>query len=122
MRGDGFTREEALGVLRERFESYRARHHLPRPGRGAPLEIEMASQDLLRQHEALVRDLLQRVLGFNPDECLVTDESSLWDFHNEETNAEYVRKISLLYGVDVSDIDPPTLAAIAERLHERRGA
>jgi hypothetical protein len=49
---------------------------------------------------------------------LVTDESSLWDFHDEETNAEYFRKISLLYGVDVSGVEPPTLARIAVRLCE----
>ena len=68
---------------------------------------------------AIVRDLLQRVLHINPDECFVTDESSLWDFHTGNDNQDYIRRIALLYEVDVSDLDPPTLVAIARRIHER---
>jgi hypothetical protein len=121
MRGDAFTREEALSALQRRFDAFRAASSLPRPGTGAPLKIEYARRDLVDSNSELVRDILLRVLGFNPNDCLVTDESSLWDFHGGESNDEYVRKIGLLYGVDVSGVDPPTLATIAERIREHRG-
>jgi hypothetical protein len=47
---------------------------------------------------------------------LVTDESSLWDFHSEETNEEYHRKIMEVYGTDVSDIESGNLVRIFERI------
>lgn len=123
MRGDGHTREEALAALQEHFARFRAANPLPRPGRGAALKVEMAPSGVVEANAEIVGDILERVLGFAPSDCLVTDESSLWDFHNGEDNQEYFRKIAILYGVDVSGIDPPRLAAIAERIRrERTGA
>jgi hypothetical protein len=122
MRGDGFTREEAFRELETRFAAFRRDNPLPRPGRGAPLKVELASTTTIDEHHDLVRDLLERVVGMDPDQCLVTDESSLWDFHDGETNEPYVRKIALLYGVDVSGLEPPTLASICQRIKENRGA
>jgi len=108
MRGDAFSRDDALARLGENFARFRAANNLPRPGRGAPLRIEFAATAIVDANAAMVSDILERVLGFRPGECLVTDESSLWDFHDGETNDDYVRRIALLYGVDVSDVDPPT--------------
>jgi hypothetical protein len=123
MRGDGHSREEALAALQEHFVRFLAENPLPRPGRGAPFKIEMAPSAVVEANAAIVADLLERVLGFAPGTCLVTDQSSLWDFHSGKDNQEYFRKIAILYGVDVSDIDPPTLGAIAERIdRERVGA
>jgi len=71
MRGDGFSREEALAALQVKFATFQASSSLPRPGRGAPLKFEFASADRVEKNAELLRDMLQRVLGFNPDQCLV---------------------------------------------------
>jgi hypothetical protein len=122
MRGDGHTREEAVLQLERRFTAFKIGNPLPRPGRGAPLKVEMASSAVVDEHQDLVADLLERVIGINPSDCLVTDESSLWDFHDGDTNEPYVRKIALLYAVDVSDVEPPTVAAICQKIREHGGA
>ncbi len=38
------------------------------------------------------------------DWAWISDESSLWDFHSNETDDALIAKIKELYGVDVSDI------------------
>jgi hypothetical protein len=123
MRGDGFTRDEAIDDLKRKFQERKAEHaRLPRPGRGAPLEIKFAPTDQIELYREIADDLLARVIGMNPSECFISDESSLWDFHTEETNEPYIRKIALLYGVDVAGIEPPTITAICRKIDEARRA
>ena len=81
----------------------------------------MAPSDRIEANDEVVPDFVQKVLGYEPGDCLLTDESSLWDFHDEEDNAEYQRKTLFLYGISISDIDPPYISAIAERLRNSRG-
>jgi hypothetical protein len=121
MRGDGDTREEAISKLQRRFGKFKANAtQLPRPGTQVKPKIEFAPTKEINKHIAIVDDLMVRVMGFEPESYLITDESSLWDFHTEGTNEPYLRKIMLFYGIDVSDIDPPTIAAIAQRIYESR--
>jgi hypothetical protein len=122
MRGDGFTREEAMLRLQERFAAYKAAKPLPRPGRGAPLQVELASSRVVEENQEIVDDLLRRVVGVDPHECLITDESSLWDFHDQESNEPYLQRIRELYDIDASDMDPPTLANLSRRIREHKGA
>ena len=121
MRGDADTREGALVELQHRLEEHlRERGTLPRPGTGRKLELKFATTERVDANYVLVADVVRRVIGMEPEQCFVSDESILWDFHHEEDNGEYIRKIVLLYNVDVSDLDPPFLWAIAERIGERR--
>jgi len=113
MSGHGDTRDEAMSKLEESFRQFQATHD-KRPGTGAP--IEFASANLIQKHEDLAREFLQRILGLNLDECFISDESSLWDFHNEETNEAYYRKIILLYNVDVSGVEGAKLGQILETI------
>ena len=46
----------------------------------------------------------------------ISDESSLWDFHQDETNDPLVSRIKELYDVDVSDIRSARLSEILERI------
>jgi hypothetical protein len=69
-----------------------------------------------------VNDLLERVMHLSPGDCLITDESSLWDFHTDETNDDYFRRISLIYGIDARHVEPPTLVAISELIAKSRGS
>ena len=119
MHGHGETREEALSNLEACFRQYQAANEqLPRPGTSAPLQF--ASADLIQKHEGLAREFLERILNLNPDECFISDESSLWDFHNQETNEAYYNKIALLYDVDVSRVEGAKLGQILETIARAR--
>jgi len=120
MSGQGNTREEALEDLRRHLEAWRANGgHLPRPGTGAP--VEFAASNSVSKYEDIARDFLERILGLNYDECFISDESSLWDFHVGQRNDEYYRKIAIIYGIDVSDVEGATLWKIFERIAQHYG-
>lgn len=87
---------------------------MPRPGQR--LQLELAPTQRIAHHAELAADFFERILELNYDECLVTDESSLWDFHTEESNAPLHEQIWLASGVDVSDIASGNLVLIFERL------
>jgi hypothetical protein len=89
---------------------------LPRPGTKVRPAIELAPTVEIEQYEPLANEFFEKILAMNYNECLVTDESSLWDFHSEETNEEYHRKIMEVYGTDVSDIESGNLVRIFERI------
>lgn len=119
--GGGETRSDALEELGKRFDERKAQtladgEALPRPGTEAP--IKFASQIRIAQHADLVDDLLLKIAGI--EGAWVSDESSLWDFHSDETNELYFARIREVYGVDVSDIGSANLAEIAERIEGTR--
>jgi hypothetical protein len=120
MLGHGDTREEARADLRRHFDEYREAHEsLPRPGTKVP--ISFASSEIVERYDDLARDFLPKVLGFERDDCFISDESSLWDFHGEKTNDDCFRKIAILYGIDVSDVEGAKLSEIFRRIAQHRG-
>jgi len=117
MSGSGDTKQEALEKLRKNFDHFKAtRPTLPRPGAKVP--IEFAARDRVGQHSELAKDFVKRVLGV--DWAWISDESSLWDFHGDETNEILTDKILKIYGVDVSDISSGSLADIFDRIRKSR--
>jgi len=113
MSGNGNTKQEALAELRRRFDDFKASENkLPRPGTKVP--IEFAARNRVEQHPELAKEFVQQILEV--EWAWVSDESSLWDFHCEETNDRFVEKIRQVYGVDVSDIPSGNLADIFERI------
>ena len=50
------------------------------------------------------------------DWAWISDESSLWDFHTDDTNEKLWAKILEVYGVDVSDIESARLSEILNRI------
>jgi hypothetical protein len=46
----------------------------------------------------------------------VSDQSSLWDFHENESNDALHRKILAACGVDISDLESALMVDIFERL------
>jgi hypothetical protein len=115
--GSGNTREEAMTSLQQNFESatqIRKEEALPaiRPGTNWP--IEFASQEKVSADESLGEEFIRKVLGL--DWAWISDESSLWDFHTEQTNDLLFAKIRDVYGVDVSDIESARLWEIFERI------
>ena len=85
---------------------------LARPGTVGPLEF--ASQERVKANQDLSEEFIRRVL--NLDWAWISDESSLWDFHTNETNEMLNAKIMEVYGVDVSDIESAKLSEILDRI------
>jgi hypothetical protein len=113
MSGSADTRLEAIEQLRNNFDRFKAtKPSLPRPGTKVP--IEFAGSDRAGQHSELAKDFVKRVLDV--DWAWISDESSLWDFHGDETNEGLTDKIRRIYGVDVSDISSGNLADIFDRI------
>lgn len=121
--GSGDTPIEAMAGLRQNFESVTQRRReeaLPAIRPGANWPIEFASQEKVSSDESLSEDFIQKVLGL--DWAWISDESSLWDFHTEQTNELLVAKIREVYGVDVSDIESARLWEIFERIKHPKAA
>jgi predicted RNase H-like HicB family nuclease len=119
MMGAGNTKQEALAELRKIFENFKAGgRSLPRPGTHVP--IEFAPSARVDMHPELRVDFIRSVLDLTW--AFLSDESSLSDFHGDETNKMLVEKIRTVYGVDVSDIPNGNLADIFERIVKTRVA
>jgi hypothetical protein len=111
------TEVEALQALERNLRTAKAERAstgqlLPRPGTKVP--VQFASQERVKAHAELAGDFISRVL--NLKWAWLTDESSLWDFHHDETNEVLTAKIKQVYGVDVSDIQSAKLSEILERI------
>jgi hypothetical protein len=115
--GSANSKVEALEELRKNFDRFKAaKPNLPRPGTKVP--IEFAANARVGQHSELAKDFVKRVLDV--DWAWISDESSLWDFHGDETNESLTDKIRDIYGVDVSDISDGNLADIFDRILQRK--
>jgi hypothetical protein len=119
--GSGDTRGEAISDLNATFERVTAEKRqqgrpLPRPGARVPLEF--ASQERIEKHPELAKDFTRRVLGF--PWAFISDGSTLWDFHTEQTNEFLYAKVMEIYGVDVSDIEPAQVSDILDRIAATR--
>lgn len=113
MFGGGNTPQEAFQDLRKKFERFKVTgKELPRPGIKVP--IQFAASSRVDRHAELARDFKRRVLDV--DWAWISDESSLGDFHGEETNDALIQKIQSIYGVNVSDITGGNLADIFDRI------
>ena len=119
MAGFGNSKEEAYQNLKKRLENKLEEDgFLPRPGTKVP--IEFASTEEIEECSDIVNDFLEKVLGFDEEKAVfISDESSLWDFHREDSNEKYYKKIKDVYGVDVSDIKDGNLLKIFKRIGNR---
>jgi hypothetical protein len=123
LHGAGDSKPEAFEKLRNGFadaktERLKSGASLPRPGTRAP--VQFASRDRINAHADLAEDFIRRVLELKW--AWISDESSLWDFHEDETNDALIRRIKELYDLDVSDIQSARLSEILERIAEKQNA
>lgn len=116
MSGFGNTKKEALSELQNKFSAFKTKNKLPRPGTNVPIEVRFASSTEIEQYEHIAVDFFKKILNLDYYECLITDESSLWDFHSEETNDHLHEKIAFVYEVDVADIKSGNLVEIFARI------
>jgi hypothetical protein len=113
MQGHGATKEEAMQNLRENFSRFEERGEpLPRPG--SYKGIEFASSEKIERFPDIEKDFIAHIL--NVEWAWLTDESSLWDFSQDETLDEFYSCIRTRYAVDVSDIEGAKLVSIFERI------
>ncbi len=115
--GTGNSEQDAWRDLERNFEAAKAERRkkqemLPRPGTSVPAQF--ASAERVNVHAELAADFIQRVLHL--DWAWISDESSLWDFHHDETNDALIARIREMYEVDVSDIPSAKLYEILDRI------
>ena len=120
MTGIGDTREEALRELERSIDGHRERKGaLPRPGTEVP--VEFAPSDLVSKNDDLAREFFPPIVGMSYDDCLITDESSVWDFPVELTANDLGRKVLLVFGTEIGDLaEAGNIAAILERIAAHR--
>jgi hypothetical protein len=121
MIGTGDTREEARLALQRCIEDYReSAGSLPRPGTSLP--IQFAPFVFMSRNEDLAREFFPPILDVDYDDCLITDQSSVWDFPVDFTADELARKVLLTFGTDIRDLaEEGNLAAILDRIAAHRG-
>lgn len=90
---------------------------MPRPG--SKPKITFASDERVSRFPELRDNFIKEVLQL--EWALVTDESSLWDFHTDTDNRNMYLKIAGVYGVDVSHIISANLADILNGIMDEIG-
>jgi hypothetical protein len=92
MSGSANSRQEAVEELRKNFDRFKAtKPRLPRPGTKVP--IEFAASERVGRHSELAKDFVKRVLEL--DWAWISDESSLSDFHDDETNKSLTERFAI---------------------------
>lgn len=85
--------------------------------------IEMAPTTGVDVFADIVEGFMERILGFEPGEYLITDESTLTDFiglADEAKLGDLQQRIRDEYGVEVADLQSGNLLEIFMRLHRSR--
>jgi hypothetical protein len=117
MSGHGYSREEALAGLAKNFNAFKSLPKEP-PRPGSRVAFEFATDERIARHGGLVAEFIEQIFG--PYQAyFVSDESSLWDFHERDSNDFLHKKILERYGVDVSDIESGSIADILDRIVAR---
>jgi hypothetical protein len=115
--GLGDSKESAPADARQKFAVWKTSgQKMWRPGTGPG--IVFPENQKIDTYPELRDDFIQNILKL--EWAWVTDESSLWDFHEKGTNDAYYADILEEYGVDVSDIEGANLKLILERINDRR--
>ena len=80
------------------------------------LKIEFASTKEISQYEEIAADFLERICDMDRRNCLISDESSLWDFQADQSKEQVLCRIREAYGIDVSDVKDGNLVTIFKRI------
>jgi hypothetical protein len=116
--GFGNTAEQARAGLAENFRAYCAnRSSLPRPGTKRPRGSMLVNHDRIRAHGSLRDDFIARVLRLDPRQTFISDLSTLGDFLEER--AEYNRRTTLLYGIDLDALPDDKIITILDAIAAR---
>jgi hypothetical protein len=84
------------------------------------MHFELAPTEQIDAHADEAREFFARVLDFDFDECLVTDESLICDFAPDVPLDELHAQIVAAYRVDVSDLGHATIVDVLREIAKRR--
>ena len=81
-------------------------------------KIEFAPTTGIDRVRAISEDFMKKVFGLEPEEYLISDESSLYDFTglDEMELPDVHKRIQEMYNIDVSDIKSGSLLEIFKRI------
>ena len=96
------------------------RGHFHRLFKEGTLKIEFASTKKISLYEEIAADFLERIFDMDRRSCLISDESSLWDFRTHQSKKAIWRRIQETYGLDVSDVADGSLVIIFKRIDWQR--
>jgi len=65
------------------------------------MKFEPASTTEVDKFESIASDFFEKILDMDRNDCLITDESSLWDFHAERSNEPFYSRILEMHGIDM---------------------
>ena len=96
--------------------------HIIRSGPFKGKRIEIAPTAGVDMYQSISGDFMKRIMGYDVGDCLITDESSIYDFEaeGERDTGGIHRRIQEEYDLDVSDIASGNLLEIFRRIHRRR--
>lgn len=80
------------------------------------MKFECAPTSGVDMFQAIAAVFMKRILELDSEECLVTDESSIYDFV-DFTEAELRRRILAEYHLDISEIKSGNLLEIFRLIH-----
>lgn len=81
------------------------------------MKFECAPPSGVDMHQTLAEDFMKRILDLDSEECLITDESSVFDFV-DFTEEELKGRILEAYNLDISEIKSGNLLEIFRRIHK----
>jgi len=84
-------------------------------------KIEYAPSTGVAMFLDISEDFMKKIFNFEPDEYLISDESSLFDFTEMELT-DVQKRIQDVYDLDVSDIASGNLLEIFMRIHHSKFA
>ena len=96
------------------------RGHFQKLIKEGKLKIQFASTKKIRRYEEVAPDFLERIFDMDRRSCLISDESSLWDFRTDQSKKTIWRRIRETYGLDVSDVADGNLVTILKRIDWQR--
>jgi len=115
--GIGHTREEAYADLEHQFAEKKTKAEaLPRPGTFVPFHLKFAESERIEKYTDLLVPFMQSMVGLDPGDYVVTDESSLLDFDLRQGREQWRAKISEVYKVNVSGIEDLNIVRILEKI------
>jgi hypothetical protein len=84
-------------------------------------KIEFAPITGIDMFLEIAEDFMRRIFDFEPEDYLITDESSLFDFTglDEMVIPDIHKKIQEIYDLDVSDISSGNLLEMFMRIHRK---
>lgn len=106
--------------MKRRTKQFDGLEVVANPYIGKKLKFELAPTRRLASLQDITEDFMKRILRYNPEDYLITDESRLSDFTDFARGdiAPYLPKIKRLYGVDVSDVPYGNLVGIFRKIRD----